>query len=482
MSKRGHAICVPYPAQGHITPMLQFAMLLHSNGFHITFVNTIYNHNRFLHSRGPHSLDGLPSFRFESIPDGLPLPSEGSVEATQDIPELCRSTSKTCLGPFRDLITKLNKEGGPRVTCIVADGCMSFTMKAAEEFGIPEVAFWTMSGCGYLAYVHYRTLADRGLTPLKDERCITNGYLDTKVKIPGMKNIRLKDLPSFIRTTDPDDIMFNFLVNSVEESSKASAIIINTFESLEQEVLDSLRSIQHLPPIYSIGSLELLIDQMIPKHDAIRSINSSLWKEELGCIEWLNKKEPNSVVYVNFGSIAKITQNQLIEFAWGLANSKKQFLWIIRPDIVVDENSPTLLHDFVVETKERGMLASWCSQKDVLKHKAVGGFLTHSGWNSTLETINGGVPVISWPFFAEQQTNCRYSCVEWKIGMEIGSEAKRDEIEKLVTELMEGKKGKEMKKRAMEWKIKAEEAAKKPSGSSYKNLGRLIEDVLLPQN
>ncbi|KMT01533.1 hypothetical protein BVRB_9g215360 [Beta vulgaris subsp. vulgaris] len=230
MSSKGHAICVPFPAQGHITPMLQFAKLLHSYGFHITFVNTIYNHNRFLNSRGPHSLDGIPGFRFESIPDGLitTSPSEGDVAATQDIEELCKSTSRTCLGPLRDLIEKLNSEG-PRVTCIVADGVMSFTMKAAEEFGIPEVAFWTMSGCGYLGYVHYSTLAKRGFTPLKDASCITNGYLDTPIELPGMKNVRLKDFPSFIRTTNSNDFMFKFMVNSVEETSKSSAIFLNTF-------------------------------------------------------------------------------------------------------------------------------------------------------------------------------------------------------------------------------------------------------------
>lgn len=108
--------------------------------------------------------------------------------------------------------------------------------------------------------------------------------------------------------------------------------------------------------------------------------------------------------------------------------------------------------------------------------------MTHSGWNSTLETVCSGVPVISWPFFAEQQTNCRYSCVEWGIGMEIGSEVKRDEIEKLVRELMEGMKGKDMKRRIMEWKSKAQEATK-VEGSSYKNLVKLIEElIILPHN
>ena len=148
--------------------------------------------------------------------------------------------------------------------------------------------------------------------------------------IPGMKNIRLKDLPSFIRTTDENDIMLNFKIRESERAPRAAAVILNTFDSFEQEVLDALSSM--LPRIYTIGPLMLLADQI--KDDNLKSIGSNLWKEELGCVEWLNSKEPNSVVYVNYGSITIMTPHQLIEFAWGLANSEKPFLWVIRPDLV----------------------------------------------------------------------------------------------------------------------------------------------------
>ncbi|KAL2924576.1 7-deoxyloganetin glucosyltransferase [Bienertia sinuspersici] len=172
---------------------------------------------------------------------------------------------------------------------------------------------------------------------------------------------------------------------------------------------------QQLPPIYSIGPFELLTHQIIPKYNnsnnLITSINSSLWKEESGWKEWLDSKEPQSVVYVNFGSITTLTQEQFMEFACGLANSKKHFLWVIRPDLVKNSkyDAPILPQEFVTETKERGMLA-------------IGG------------------------------------CVEWGIGMEIGSEVKRGEVEKLLRELMDGKEGMEMKKRAMDWKNEAEVA------------------------
>ncbi|GAV92514.1 UDPGT domain-containing protein [Cephalotus follicularis] len=477
LSEKPHAVCIPFPAQGHINPMLKVAKLLHHKGFHITFVNTEFNHKRLLKSRGANSLNGLSSFRFETIPDGLP-PTD--VDATQDIPSLCESTSKTCLAPFRKLLSKLNDTSSsnvPPVTCIISDGVMTFTLDAAEELGIPEVLLWTASACSYLAYVHFRQLIDRGYVPLEDTSFLTNGYLDTEINfISGMKGIRLKDFPTFIRTTnsESDDIMLKFILVETERAKRASAIIINTFVALEDQFLSVLSSM--FPPIYSIGPLQLLLNY-VPDKD-LKQFGSNLWKEEPECLKWLDSREPNSVVYVNFGSITVMTSDQLVEFAWGLANSNQVFLWIIRPDLVSGD-SAILPPEFLAETKDRGLLTGWCPQEQVLNHLAIGGFLTHNGWNSTIESVCGGDAMICWPFFADQQTNCRYCCTEWGIGMEINSDVKRDEVEILVRELMEGEKGKDMKKKAMEWKKLAEESTTSPNGSSYKNFEELIHQVLL---
>jgi UDP:flavonoid glycosyltransferase YjiC (YdhE family) len=292
--------------------------------------------------------------------------------------------------------------------------------------------------------------------------------------VPGIKEIRLKDIPSFFRTTNPNDIMLDTLIWECKRAQKASAIIFNSFDNLEHNVLEAFSSI-NLPPVYSIGPLHLLLKDIT--HTELNSIGSNLWKEETECLEWLNKKEPNTVVYVNFGSITVMTNLQMIEFAWGLADSKKSFLWVIRPDLVAGENA-VLPQDFLEETKNRGLLSSWCPQEEVLTHSAIGVFLTHNGWNSTLESLCGGVPMICWPFFAEQQTNCRFCCNEWGIGLEI-EDAKRDKIEDLVRELMDGEKGIEMKEKVLQWKKLAQNAASSPHGSSFVNLKNLFCDVLL---
>jgi hypothetical protein len=164
ITEKPHAVCIPFPTQGHINPMLKMAKILHFRGFHITFVNTEFNHKRLLKSRGPNSLDGIPSFRFETIPDGL------SEAKAKDVPSLCISSRNHCLAPFRSLLSRLNDTGSsnvPPVSCIISDGVMSFTLDAAVELSIPEVLFWTTSACGFMGYVQYCRLIEKGLVPLK---------------------------------------------------------------------------------------------------------------------------------------------------------------------------------------------------------------------------------------------------------------------------------------------------------------------------
>ncbi|KAK1587442.1 hypothetical protein Q3G72_012903 [Acer saccharum] len=386
---KSHAVCIPYPAQGHVTPMMQLAKLLHSKGFHITFVNTEFNHRRLIRSKGPDALKGLPDFKFETIPDGLP-PSDR--DATQDIPALCDSTRKICLGPFLELLKKLNSSGKvPPVTCVVSDAVMSFGAKAARVLGIPDVTIWTASACGLVGYWQYAQLVKRGIIPFKDENFLTDGTLDAPLDwIHGMSStMRLKDLPSFMRVTDLNDIMYDFLKSEAENCMNSSTVILNTFDELEQQDLDIIAS--KCPNIYTIGPLSLL--------------------------------------------------------------------------------------EYFEEIKDRGLVVSWCSQDQVLLHPSVGVFLTHCGWNSTIESISAGKPVICWPFFAEQQTNCRYACTTWEIGMEVNQDVKREDIQALVKEMMEGEEGKKMRENAFEWGKKAM-ATTEIGGKSYNNFERCIKEVL----
>jgi hypothetical protein len=309
------------------------------------------------------------------------------------------------------------------------------------------------------------------------ESFLTNDFLNRVIDwIPGMKGIRVRDLPRYARWKDPNDCVFNHNMESTEKACKASAIIVHSFDALEQEVLNALYSM--FPRVYPIGPLQLLLNQ-VPEDD-LNSIGCNLWKEEPECLQWLDSKKPNSVVYVNFGSIVVMNKEQLIEFGMGLSESNHSFVWIIRPDMVIGQ-SAIFPAEFMEETKERGFIANWCPQEEVLNHPSTGGFITHCGWGSTIESISSGVPMLCCPFLGDQQTNCRYTCNEWGIGMEIDNDINRENVKTLVRELMEGEKGKKMKKQAMEWKKLAEEATA-PNGTSSMNLDKLINEVLLSRS
>jgi len=158
----------------------------------------------------------------------------------------------------------------------------------------------------------------------------------------------------------------------------------------------------------------------------------------------------------------------------GFRQQQETFLWIIRPDLVIG-GSVVLSSEFVNEISDRGLIASWCPQEKVVYHPSIGGFLTHCGWNSTTESVCAGVPMLCWPIFADQPLNSRIICLEWKIGMEIDTNVTREEVEKLINELMVGEKGKKMRQKAMELKKKAEEDTRF-GGCSYMNLDKVIKE------
>ncbi|MFS7951437.1 putative UDP-glucuronosyl/UDP-glucosyltransferase [Helianthus anomalus] len=166
----------------------------------------------------------------------------------------------------------------------------------------------------------------------------------------------------------------------------------------------------------------------------------------------------------------------VVEFGWGLVNSNSCFHWIIR-DNLIDGNPAVLPPELEEVIKSKGFIATWCSQ-EVLNHHLVGGFLTHGGWGSIIGSLSAGVPMICCPFSGDQRTNCAQMCREWEVGMEIERNVKRDEVEKLVRQLMDGVEGVKMRKKAKEWK-KIAEISTKPNGSSSFDIEELVAEICM---
>lgn len=293
--------------------------------------------------------------------------------------------------------------------------------------------------------------------------------------IPGLENIfRLRDLPSICKVKDSNDPLLQFFIQEAEAMKRASGLILNTFDGLESSIISKLNSM--FTNTYAIGPLQGLVDTFIdgPTSSSI-SPNASLRNEDNSCLTWLDSKPPRSVIYVSFGSLVTLSHQQLLEFWHGLVNSEKYFLWVIRIDSIIQDGIRNTPVELELATKERGFIINWAPQERVLSHEAIGGFLTHSGWNSTLEAMFSGVSMICWPLIADQHINSR--CVEklWEIGCDMKDVCDRLVVEKLVREVMDIKTDVMTESTAEIAKVARDSV--KEGGTSYCNLEKLIEDL-----
>ncbi|XP_071712777.1 UDP-glycosyltransferase 85C2-like [Rutidosis leptorrhynchoides] len=290
-----HVIFLPYSGPSAIKTMLKLAELFHYKGLRVTFINTEINHKRFLESGGPHWLDGSPDFEFRTIPDQ----PNCIVSSAHSGLQVWNEPETKFLNYFLDLVTSLPDPP----TCIISDGLMSaLTVDAAQKLKIPVMLFWPIAACSYMCFYQSNYLVEKGIVPLKDSSKLTNTSQDTLEKtldwIPGMKDIRIKDLPS-MAWSDPNGKFSTFINEAAKISSKVSHNIIHTFDDLESSIVDAFSSM-FSSHVYTVGPLQLLLDQ-IPKEEKETEESNfngySLLKQEPECLQWLGSKKPNSVIY-----------------------------------------------------------------------------------------------------------------------------------------------------------------------------------------
>ncbi|GMP23211.1 hypothetical protein CsSME_00000894 [Camellia sinensis var. sinensis] len=465
-----HVLIFPLPAQGHVNSMLKLAELLCLSDFHVTFLVSDHIHNRLLRQTNVHRrFEHYPRFRFETISDGIP--TESSRSGSDFLTELIDSLRTVIKPLFRELFcsNRLSYESTRPVTCIIADGVLSFTIDVAEEMGIPIVYFRTISACAFWAYFCIPQLIESGDLPFKGID------LDVPIQsIPGMEDfLRRRDLPANCRVSDLSNKKFQFLSTETRQTPRARALILSTFDDLEGPILSHIRI--HMPNIYTIGPLHA---HNKPRMAVTSTSSNSLLEEDHNCMMWLDAQPSQSVIYISFGSLAMITRTQLMEFWHGVVKSGKRFLWVIRPDLVSDGGGVGQIPTELLEaTMERGYVVEWAPQEEVLDHQAIGGFLTHSGWNSTLESIVAGVPMICWPYIADQQMNSRYVGEVWKLGMDMKDTCDRIVVEKMIRDLMEVRKSEFVQ--STKRMAKLARKATSEGGSSHCNLDRLIKDLRL---
>ncbi|VYS59566.1 unnamed protein product [Arabidopsis thaliana] len=433
-AEKKRIVLVPLPLQGHITPMMQLGQALNLKGFSITVA--LGDSNRVS------STQHFPGFQFVTIPETIPLSQHEALGVVEFVVKL-NETSKEI---FKDCIAQLLLQHGNDIAYIIYDELMYFSEATAKEFKIPSVIFTTGSATNHVCSCILSKLnAEKFLIDMKDPE-------GQNMVVENLHPLKYKDLP-----TSGMGPLERFLEICAEVVNKrtASAVIINTSSCLESLSLSWLKQELSIP-VYPLGPLHITT-----------SANFSLLEEDRSCIEWLNKQKLRSVIYISVGSIAHMETKEVLEMAWGLYNSNQPFLWVIRPGT---ESMPVEVSKIV---SERGCIVKWAPQNEVLVHPAVGGFWSHCGWNSTLESIVEGVPMICRPFNGEQKLNAMYIESVWRVGVLLQGEVERGCVERAVKRLIVDDEGVGMRERALVLKEKLN-ASVRSGGSSYNALDELV--------
>lgn len=354
---------------------------------------------------------------------------------------------------------------------MIADGVLGFAIDVAEEVGVPVIVSRTLSPC--CLWIHYclPKLVESGEVPVQESE------LDALISsVPGMESyLRGRDLPGYTRTSDVNDPNIQLFMKESQHARRAKGLILNTYEDLDGPQLSHIRTLW--PNVYTIGPLHSHLKYRLAVESVSSSFFSGSFREvDRSCLAWLDKQPSRSVIYVSFGSLATMSKEQLMEFWHGLVNSGVRFLWVIRSDAVTgEENGENISEELRESTRERGYIVEWAPQEEVLEHSSIGGFLTHCGWNSTLESVFAGVPMICWPYFLDQLVNSRFVGEVWKLGVDMKDTCDRIEIEKKVRNLMEVKK--EEFVRSSKHMADLAKQSISPGGSSNRELDHLIEDI-----
>ncbi|KAK7295440.1 hypothetical protein RJT34_18349 [Clitoria ternatea] len=451
MSKT-HILAIPYPAQGHVIPLMELSHELVKHGIKVTFVNTDFTHNQITKALGEEKGVVDNEIQLVSIPDGL---EDG--EDRNDLGKLTEAILKDMPMKLEMLIEDINKSSSNKITCVVADESFGWALEVANNMRIRSVAFWPASASMLALAFRVQQLLDDGIidsdgTPTKD------GIIQLAPMMPSMKTKEL--LWTCLGGFTAQKIIFDLMRRNNKAVEVADWIICNSTYDHEPAAFALAPEILPIGPLHACNHVGYLA--------------GNFWPEDSTCLNWLDQQPNNSVIYVAFGSYTVFDHNQLQELALGLELSSKPFLWVVRSDINNNEINHKFLREFEDRVSPYGKVVQWAPQQKVLSHPSVACFLSHCGWNSTMEGTTSGVPFLCWPYFADQFVNEAYICDIWKVGLRLdrsGGIITREEVIYKIKQVVHDEK---FKARALELKELAINSVKE-GGSSTKNLSNFID-------
>ncbi|TVU12099.1 hypothetical protein EJB05_45726, partial [Eragrostis curvula] len=472
---KAHFVFVPLMFQGHLIPATDTALLLASHGAVATIVVTPSHTRRILPTVDFAQKSGLP-VRLVELP--LDCAAEGLPDDADDVdkvpphlwPNYFRAQAR-----LREPIEAYLRAHAPYPTCVVADFCHPWAKELAAGLRVPRLTFFSI--CAFTLLCQHNVERFNAFDGVADDNEL--------VVVPGLEKrfeVSRAQAPGFFRGLPG----FEKFADDVEQAlAEADGVVTNSFLEMEPEYVAGYAEARRMK-VWTVGPVSLF-HQSSTATLASRGNTAAIGADE--CLRWLDAKEPSSVVYVSFGSIAHAEPKQVIELALGLEASGHPFIWVVKNADQHGDELREFLHELEARVAGRGLLIrGWAPQVLILSHAAVGGFVTHCGWNSTMEAITAGLPVVTWPHFTDQFLNAKLAVEVLGIGVSAGvtepvmyQMAQREVVvgkevvEAAVRSVMDGgDEGEERRRRARALAAKAK-AAVEEGGSSHANLLDLIK-------
>jgi hypothetical protein len=467
-SSSSHVVIFPFMAQGHTLPLLYLSKALSHQQIKVTIITTPSNANSMAKYVTNHPDINLHEIPFPTI-DGLPK----GCENTSQLPSMefllpFLQATKELQKPFEQVLETMIKSNTPPL-CVISDFFLGWSLASCQALGVPRLAF---HGMGVLSMAISKSSWVHA--PQIDSLSMFD-----PVDLPGMRlpfTLTKADLPAeTVNSSNHDDPMSKFIGEVGEDDAKSWGIIVNSFKELEENYIPSFESFyMNGAKAWCLGPLFL--------YNEMEGLEKSINQSQISSMstQWLDEQiTPDSVIYVSFGTQAAVSDSQLDEVAFGLEESGFPFLWVVR------SKSWSLPGGVEEKIKGRGLIVKeWVDQRQILSHRATGGFLSHCGWNSVLESVAAGVPILAWPMMAEQSLNAKLIVDGLGAGTSIkkvqnqGSEilVSRQAISEGVKELMGGQKGRSARERAEPLGRVARRAVQK-DGSSHDTLSKLIDQL-----
>ncbi|KAL1291503.1 hypothetical protein HN51_060025 [Arachis hypogaea] len=476
-----HFVLFPLMAQGHLIPMMDLAKLLlqRNNNIIVTVVTTPKNAARFTSTFARYIDSG---YQIRQIQLQFPYQEAGLPEGCENL-DMLHSLGNAfsffnAASLLREPVEKIFEELSPPACCIVSDMSLPYTIHVAKKFRIPRVSFAGVSCFCLMCYDALHTSNVRNSVKDETEYFVIPGLPDeievTKSQVPAQ--------------VDENWSRFGEEIYAAESDSYG--VIMNSFQELEPEYERMYKKVRK-DKVWCVGPVSLSNKDQLEKVQRGNSVSVEEWKHQ----NWLDSQKPKSVIYVCLGSLSNVTAIQLIEIGLALEESRRPFIWVIREGNQLGALEKWIKEDgFEERIKGKSLIIrGWAPQLLILSHPSIGGFLTHCGWNSTLEAICAGMPMLTWPLFADQFLNEKLVVKVLKVGVmvgvksptawgkeeEVGELVKKEYIKIAIEELMDENNG-ECEERRERIRKLAEMAKRsvEEGGSSHSNLTVFIQDIL----